>query len=136
MFNYLSVKPNKILDDIPENPDKDEWIDFFKKHKFTQLPSKDLYTQISESLEESEKPAYILGNYAQMRKYTWYIAFSKGGKITKLNPLFLLRTHKDIHDDDKYVMWTGSIVFGHIDDDKVYLNNYEEFTNEVKKAIH
>lgn len=100
---YLSISPNKIKNSkFPLEVDKDVIINFLKNHGFKEIKEDNAtYNQIYASIKKHKNSlVYILGDYDVNKSASYWIRFAKGGKISKENPLFFIRTNMHGYAED------------------------------------
>ena len=147
---YLNnkIKDAKYLSDgFPTKPNYDEILDFLTKKQNFKLINYysigntliDVIHDIEQDAQKSKTPLLYItnedfSNNTSKKKYTW-IRFCNYGKISKANPIFLLRLFRD---DDSHCPKFTDIGAGTIEtslSNRTEIETYEEFVKTVNKQF-
>ena len=140
---YLSTKPsdvdildyNEIM--FPTDMEANSIIEFLDSHGFKRIylpEGEQTFIEISESLEKSKHPAYIVGPFVG-NIYSHWIVFSKGGTISEENPVFFIRTNKNVEPTEKYTVWFDRLTIGNMTKSMKTIMDDKEFICLINKSL-
>jgi len=145
LTEYLNnkIKDTKYLDDsFPTRPNYNEILDFLKKQNFKLINYDigntliDVMYDIEHAAKKSKTPLLYVTDEdfldkASNKKYTW-IRLCNYGKISKDNPIFLLRLFRD---DDSCCPKIGAGTIEINLSNRIEIETYDEFVKIVNKQF-